>query len=50
MTEARQFLLDDISAMLNPNKSHEWLYKVNDDGLYHLWMDLVNLNTMEATQ
>jgi hypothetical protein len=47
MTEARQFLIDDISALLNPNKSHEWLNSVNDDGLYTLWQDLIALTTME---
>jgi hypothetical protein len=47
MNEARQFLIDDISALLNPNKSHEWLNGVNDDGLYALWQDLVTLTTME---
>ena len=43
MNEARQFLIDDISALLNPNKSHEWLESVNDAALYELWQDLVNL-------
>ena len=43
MTETRQFLIDDISSMLNPHKSHEWLELVNDAGLYGLWQDLVNL-------
>jgi hypothetical protein len=50
MSETRQFLLDDISALLDPNKSHEWLNTVTDEGLYRLWQDLVNLTTMEATQ
>lgn len=43
MNEARQFLIDDISALLNPNKSHEWLNMVNDEALYGLWQDLVRL-------
>lgn len=47
MNEARQFLIDDISALLDQNKTHEWLDSVNDDGLYSLWKDLVNLRTME---
>lgn len=47
MTDTRQFLIDDISALLNQNKSHEWLDSVNDDGLYSLWRDLVNLSNTE---
>jgi hypothetical protein len=47
MTEARQFLIDDISGLLDQNKSHEWLNDVNDSALYALWMDLINLNSME---
>lgn len=47
MTEVRQFLIDDISALLDQNKTHEWLDSVNDDGLYTLWQDLVALTTME---
>ena len=48
MTESRQFLLDDVSAMLDPNKSHEWLNKVNDGALFELWKDLINYtNTKE---
>lgn len=47
MSETRQFLIDDISTLLNPTKSHEWLESVNDDGLYTLWQDLVALTTME---
>ena len=39
----RQFLIDDISTMLNPNKSHEWLDSVHDGALYELWNDLVRL-------
>lgn len=50
MTEARQFLIDDISALLNPHKSHEWLNSVNDDGLYTLWQDLVNLTESEVIE
>jgi hypothetical protein len=48
MTEARQFLLDDITALMNHSKHPDWLYSVSDDGLYALWRDLVNLTTMEA--
>lgn len=48
MTEARKFLIDDIAALLNPNKTHEWLNGVNDDGLYALWQDLIKLTTLEA--
>ena len=50
MTEARQFLLDDITALMNHSKHPDWLYKVNDEGLYRLWKDLVNLTTVEALQ
>jgi hypothetical protein len=46
--DTRKFLIDDISALLNQNKSHEWLDSVNDSGLYELWRDLVNLRTSEA--
>lgn len=48
MTDTRQFLIEDISALLNPNKTYEWLNGVNDDGLYTLWQDLVTLVTIEA--
>jgi len=47
MTEARKFLIDDIQAMM-PSHKVEFLNGVNDDGLYRLWQDLVNLNTLEA--
>lgn len=50
MTDARQFLLDDITALMNKQLAPDWLYKVNDEGLYALWRDLVNLNTMGAVQ
>ena len=43
MNEARQFLIEDISTMLNPEKYHEWLEMVNDEALYGLWQDLVRL-------
>ena len=46
----RQFLLEDISAMLNPDKSHEWLDMVNDAALYDLWQDLVNLTESEVIE
>lgn len=48
MTDTRQFLIDDISALLDQNKTHDWLNNVNNDGLYSLWRDLVNLRTSEA--
>ena len=48
--QARQFLIDDISSLLDQNKTHEWLDSVSDDGLYSLWMDLVNLRNTEAIQ
>jgi hypothetical protein len=47
MNDTRQFLIDDISALLNQNQSHEWLEGVNDNALYALWKDLLNLTTME---
>lgn len=50
MSEARQFLIDDISALLDQNKTHEWLDSVNDEGLYSLWRDLVNLRNTEALE
>lgn len=49
MTDTRQFLIDDISALLDQNKSHEWLNSVNNDGLYSLWRDLVNLRNTESS-
>lgn len=45
--DTRQFLIDDISALLNQNQSHQWLEGVNDNALYELWKDLVNFKTME---
>jgi hypothetical protein len=50
MTDARKFLLDDITALMNRSSTPDWLYSVTDDGLYALWRDLVNLTTMEETQ
>ena len=47
MTKAREFLLADISAMLDPNKSHEWLHHINDGALLELWKDLVAYTTTE---
>jgi len=49
MSENRRFLLDDIKAML-PQSQQEfaWLILLSDEGLYHLWQDLVNLTTKEA--
>lgn len=49
MNDAREFLLDDITALMQHTTIPEWLHNVNDDGLYRLWQDLVNLTTMEAT-
>jgi hypothetical protein len=46
MTENRRFLIDDITAMM-PSHKVEFLNGVNDEGLYRLWQDLVNLNTLE---
>lgn len=44
MTENRRFLLDDIKAMLpQSQQDFAWLILLSDEGLYHLWQDLVNL-------
>lgn len=48
MTDAREFLLDDITALLQHDKPPEWLSGVTIEGLYRLWQDLVNITTMEA--
>lgn len=48
MSEARQFLLDDITALIKQDITPVWLHGVNDDGLYKLWQDLVNLTLAEA--
>jgi hypothetical protein len=48
MTDTRQFLIDDITALLNQKEASKWLDSVNNDGLYKLWQDLVNLRTSEA--
>ena len=48
MTENRRFLLDDIKAMLpTSQQDFAWLTGLNDEGLYHLWRDLVNLTLAE---
>jgi hypothetical protein len=47
MTDARKFLIDDITAMM-PSHKVEFLSGVSDEGLYRLWLDLVNLTTLEA--
>ena len=47
MTENRRFLLEDIKAMLPQSNDTQWLTGLNDDGLYHLWQDLVTLTTAE---
>lgn len=46
MTDNRQFLIDDIKAMM-PSHNVEFLNGVSDEGLYRLWQDLVNLTTLE---
>jgi hypothetical protein len=48
--ENREFLIADIVAMLPESKDTLWLDGLSIIGLYHLWQDLVNLTTMEATQ
>jgi hypothetical protein len=49
MTENRRFLLDDIKTMLPKSQDDfPWLMLLSDDGLYHLWQDLVNLTTSEV--
>ena len=48
--QARQFLLDDITALMNHSNAPDWLNSVSDDGLSKLWLDLVNLSTTEAIQ
>ena len=47
MTENRRFLTEDIVAMLPQSKDTQWLTGLNDEGLYHLWQDLVHLTTLE---
>jgi len=47
MTDARNFLINDIKAMM-PSHKVAFLNGVSDEGLYRLWQDLVNLTTMEA--
>lgn len=47
MTENRRFLTEDIVAMLPQSKDTQWLTGLNDEGLYHLWQDLVNLTLTE---
>jgi len=50
MNDARVFLLEDITALMQHTTTPTWLLSVNDEGLYRLWQDLVNLTTMEVTQ
>lgn len=47
MTENRRFLTDDIIAMLPQSNDAQWLTGLNDEGLYKLWKDLVNLTLTE---
>ena len=47
MTENRRFLTEDIVAMLPQSKDTQWLSGLNDDGLFHLWKDLVKLTLHE---
>ena len=46
MTDNKQFLIDDIKAMM-PSHKVEFLNGVSNEGLYRLWQDLVNLTTLE---
>ena len=49
MNDNRQFLLDDIKTMLpQSQQDFAWLTLLSDDGLYHLWQDLVNLTITEG--
>lgn len=48
MTDNRKFLMEDIIAMLPQSRDTTWLSNLSDDGLYHLWQDLVNLTLMEG--
>ena len=45
---SRKFMVQDIMAMqqLKPEQV-QFLDKVNDDGIYKLWRDLVNLTLSE---
>jgi hypothetical protein len=45
---SRKFMVQDIMAMqqLKPEQV-QFLEKVNDDGIYKLWRDLVNLTLSE---
>lgn len=47
MTENRKFLTEDIVAMLPQSKDTQWLTGLNDEGLFNLWKDLVNLTLAE---
>lgn len=47
MTEARRFLIDDITALMEHSNPPEWFNTVTDEGLYKLWRDLVNLTLTE---
>lgn len=47
MNDNRRFLLEDITAMLPQSKDTLWLTGLNDEGLYKLWKDLVNLTLTE---
>ena len=47
MTENRRFLTDDIVSMLPQSRDTTWLANLSEEGLYHLWQDLVNLTLTE---
>ena len=48
---SRKFMIQDIMAMqqLKPEQV-KFLESVNDDGIYRLWRDLVNLTLSEKLQ
>ena len=48
MKQSRKFMVQDIMAMqqLKPEQV-QFLDKVNDDGIYKLWRDLVKLTLSE---
>lgn len=47
MTDNRKFLTDDIVSMLPQAQETAWLSNLSEEGLYHLWQDLVNLTLTE---
>lgn len=48
---SRKFMVQDIMAMqqLKPEQV-QFLDKVNDDGIYKLWSDLINLTMTEKVE